>query len=85
MRLTKAVIEQILNQNEGFHDSTYFKDRNRREENFYSIEDGKLYIRRVGKTSWADSHYDKTFEADLDQTRRFIKSFVNLLNTDGIE
>lgn len=85
MRLTKEVIRQLLEQNDGFKESTYFNSKNLKEHRHYLIEGGKLLIRTTGKTSWADSRYDKTFEADIDQTRRFLRSFLGALKTDGVE
>lgn len=85
MRLTKEVIRQLLEQNDGFKESTYFNSKNLKEYRHYLIEGGKLLIRTTGKTSWADSRYDKTFEADIDQTRRFLRSFLGALKTDGVD
>lgn len=71
--------------NEGFEKTKYFSDRNFRETNHYLIKGGKLLVRSVGKTSWADSSYDKNTIADIHQTRRFLKGVIDALKTDGIK
>lgn len=85
MRLTKVVIQQILDQNDGFQKEVSFDSRNLRYTNHYRISGGQLYKRSVGKTSWADSHFDDEDICDVDQTRRFIKKYLNKLNINGIE
>ena len=85
MRLTKVVIQQILDQNEGFTDRTSFQSKNSSYTNYYRISNGQLYIRSVGKTSWSDSRFDDEGVCDLDQTRRFIRNNLYVLNTGGIE
>ncbi|WP_327002691.1 hypothetical protein OHA72_47560 [Dactylosporangium sp. NBC_01737] len=84
MRLTKQVIRQLLDQNEGFERSTHYRDRNNTNDRHYQIVSGELRIRETGRTSWADSHYDNEFVADEDQTRRFLKNYLGALNTDGL-
>lgn len=81
MRLTKDVVSTLLNLNEGFKDRTYYKSRNSEEENFYEIIGGKLKKRSVGKTSWADSRYDKTYDCDETQTRNFLRKHLGVLKT----
>lgn len=85
MRLTKVVIQQILDQNEGFTDRTSFQSKNLSYTNYYRISNGQLYTRSVGKTSWSDSRFDDEGVCDLDQTRRFIRNNLYGLNSDGIE
>ena len=82
MRFTKALIQKVLEMNEGFTDRTYYKSRNSEEENHYSIKDGKLFKRSIGKTSWSDSRYDKTTVCDEDQTRRFLRERKNRLKIE---
>ena len=82
MRFTKDFIEKVLKNNEGFRDRTYYKSRNKEEENFYTITGGALQKRSVGKTSWADSRYDKTEMCDMDQTRRFLRDRRHRLNLE---
>lgn len=82
MRFTKENIQKILNANEGFKCRTYYKDRNSETERIYSIEGGKMLIRSVGKTSWADSRYDETGVCDIEQTRRILKKNIDSLNLD---
>ncbi|TMW71176.1 hypothetical protein [Alteribacter natronophilus] len=85
MRLTKDVIKQLLDINEGFAKTTNFVDRNFKETNHYLIKGGKLLIRSTGKTSWADSRFDNKTIADVDQTRRFLRKVIEELKTDGIK
>ena len=72
MILTRAVRQQLLENNDGFTISTYYEEKNFREQRDYSIKDGKLHIRARGKTSWADSHFDDEWVADEDETHRFL-------------
>ena len=85
MRFTKEVIRQLLEANEGFARTKSFVDRNSKETNYYLIQGGKLLKRSVGKTSWADSRYDKSMVANIEQTRRFLKDYIDDLKTDGIK
>lgn len=84
MPLTKQVIQQLLDQNEGFKKSTHYSDRNNTNDRHYQIVSGELRIRETGKTSWADSRYDNEFVADEDQTRSFLRKNLGALNTDGL-
>lgn len=72
LRLTKAVRQQLLDDNDGFTTSTYYEGRNFREQRDYSIENGELRIRARGKTSWTDSHFDDEWVADEEETHRFL-------------
>ena len=85
VRLTKAVRQQLLEQNEGFRTSTSYSSKNHSEDRTYEIRGGELHIRAVGKTSWADSRYEDESIADDEQTRRFLRDNLYALNTDGIE
>ncbi|KAA8996841.1 hypothetical protein F4V43_18350 [Paenibacillus spiritus] len=85
MRLTKDVIQKLLDMNEGFEKTTENVSGNFRETNYYLINDGKLLVRSVGKTSWADSRFNKNTIADIDQARRVLKKFMDALKTDGIK
>lgn len=85
IRLTKNVIQKLLDINEGFEKTTNFVDRNFKETNHYLIKGGKLLIRSTGKTSWADSNFDNNTIGDIEQTRRFLRKVVNVLKTDGIK
>ena len=80
MRFTRENIKKVLEKNEGFKDRTYYKSRNREEENLYTIIGGVLQKRSIGKTSFADSRYDETTECDLEQTRRFLRRNEHVLN-----
>lgn len=84
-RLTKAVRQMLLEQNEGFTARTYFKSRNSRSERIYTILGGKLHIRAVGKGAWADSRYDEEWIASDEETHRFLYDHLHELNTDGID
>lgn len=72
LRLTKAVRQQLLDDNNGFTTSTYYEGKNFREQRDYSIEDGELHIRARGKTSWADSHFDDEWVATDKETHGFL-------------
>lgn len=85
MRLTKAVREQLLLQNEGFSTRTSYDSRNSEYERIYTIEGGRLHIREIGKTSWADSKYDNKWYADDEEVHRFLYNNLRKLNTSGIE
>lgn len=85
MRLTKDVIQKLLNMNEGFTKTTSSSHRNFKADYHYLIKGGRLFIQEMGKTSWADSSYVSNMVADIDQTRRFLKKFIDSLNTDGLE
>ena len=76
-RLTKKLMGELLDANDGMEKNTYYEGKNFRESRHYKVKDGKLLIRSKGKTSWADSKFDNTYEADEDQTRRFIKKFID--------
>lgn len=84
IRLTKNVRQQLLDQNDGYADQTYYQGNNFREQRDYEIRQGQLHIRSRGKTSWADSHFDEQIVADDQQTRRFLRNNLHALNTDGL-
>jgi hypothetical protein len=85
VRLTTSVRQRILEQNEGFSKRTYFEDRNSEEERIYTISGGALHIRAIGKTSWADSRYDKEWIASDEETHKFLYNHQSKMNLDGIE
>lgn len=82
MRFTKDTIPKVLAANEGFKKRKYFSSKNSTYENFYEIKEGKLTKRSVGKTSWADSHYDDTTVCDYETTQRFLRENRDDLNLD---
>lgn len=84
MRLTKAVVQKLLDMNEGFSKTKSYSSRNFKCDYHYLIEGGKLLIREVGKTSWADSRFDDVRVADIDQTRRFLREVLHLLKKDNL-
>ncbi len=85
MRLTSSARQKILEQNEGFTRKTFSEERNSREERIYTISGGVLHIRSVGKTSWADSRYDKEWVAGDDEAHRFLYKYKSEMNLEGIE
>ena len=85
-RLTKKNRQRILDQNNNCTPiRTNSEGRNYREERIYTIRDGKLYVREVGDTSWADSKYDNERCASDEETHRFLYNHGWKLNLDGIE
>lgn len=80
LRLTKAVRQQLLDDNDGFTASTYYEGKNFREQRDYSIEDGELHIRARGKTSWADSHFDSEWVATDKETHGFLYRHLDELH-----
>lgn len=84
-RLTATVRQQLLEQNDGFSRTTYYKGKNFREECIYTISDGELHIRRIGKTSWADSRFDDESTADDEQTHRFLRKYKDELDWSDID
>ncbi|MFJ9079468.1 hypothetical protein ACIRO3_30160 [Streptomyces sp. NPDC102278] len=85
MRLTVIVRQQLLDQNEGFTRTTHDSQKNFTEDIKYTITGGELHMRRTGKSSWADSRFDENSIADVEQTRRFLRKYLDSLNTAGIE
>lgn len=85
VRLTKENRKKLLEQNEGFTQRTHNEQKNFEETRIYKIIKGVLHIREIGKTSWADSRYDKERIADDEETHRFLYKFLNKLNKDGLE
>ena len=84
-RLTKANRQKILNQNEGFTVNTSYDSRNSSYKRQYTVKDGKLHIQESGKTSWADSGYDKEWIATDEETHRFLYDNQWRMNTNGID
>lgn len=79
VRLTKKVRQQLLDQNEGFKKRTWYDSRNSSWTRDYLIKGGKLLINQSGKTSWADSWYEKSWEADEQETHSFLYKFLDEL------
>ena len=82
IRLTKDVVRRILDNNEGFSRTTYREGNNFREQRWYTIIGGVLTIRKKGKTSWADSHYDDEWQATDEEAHRFVYKYKDELNID---
>ncbi|MFB7311679.1 hypothetical protein [Streptomyces sp. NPDC056192] len=86
MRLTVAVVQQLLDQNDGFEDTTRDRQKNFTIYTRYRISDGELHIQESGNTSWADSRFSNAPRvATIEQTRRFLRPRLGSLKTDGIE
>lgn len=85
VRLTKKVRQQLLDQNDGFTERTSFDSRNHSWTRDYKIDSGKLKIRERGKTSWSDSRYDKTWEADDKEVHSFLYKVLYALRYDDEE
>lgn len=79
IRFTEAVRTMMLAKNDGFKTRTSYDSRNHSYEREYLIKAGELIIREVGKTSWSDSRYDKTWAADPDEVRRFLRNNITIL------
>lgn len=84
MRLTKDVRKQLLKLNDGLIIKTDYSSRNFSESRVYKIIDGKLLIRSVGKTSWADSRFDDWWEADDEEIHRFLYKNLDRLNKGNL-
>ena len=84
MRLTKDVVQKLLDQNEGFSRSKTYSGRNFKCDYHYLITGGKLLVRESGKTSWADSRFDDALIADIDRTRRFLREYLPSLKKDNL-
>jgi hypothetical protein len=84
MRLTKDVVQKLLDLNEGFSRTKSYSSRNFKCDYHYLIQGGKLLVREVGKTSWADSRFDDAVVADIDRTRRFLRDHLHLLKTGNL-
>ena len=85
MRLNQRIVERLLALNEGFEETTHYRSKNFTESRMYRIVDGVLHYRCVGNTSRADSRFDKPYVADAEQTRRFLRSVLGKLRTDGLD
>lgn len=85
MRLTKVNIQKILDMNDGFTRTTSYTGKNYRADCSYLVKGGDLLIGKTGKTSWADSRFEISGIADIDQKRRFIRKFIDSMRTDGLE
>ena len=84
MRLTKDVIQKLLDMNEGFSQTKSYTSRNFKCDYHYLIKGGKLLVREIGKTSWADSRFDDAVVADIERTRRFLRDHLHLLKTGDL-
>lgn len=83
-RLTASVRQRILEQNDGFTTRTYYEGKNFRAERIYTISDGELHIRSIGKTSWADSRFDDEWIASDKEAHKFLYNHKSQMNLDGI-
>jgi hypothetical protein len=85
IRLTETVRRQLLEGNEGFARRTHYEAKNFTETRDYRIEDGELFVRSRGKTSWADSGFDTTNAVDPEATHRFLRENRNALDWAGVD
>lgn len=85
MKLTKEIRNKLVELNEGLSITTQYKAKNIRETRTYQIMNGALCVRAKGRTSWADSHYDKEWIADEEETHRFLKQNLSALNKGDLE
>lgn len=85
LRLTESVREALLKLNEGLTISTSYSGNNFSESRRYLIRGGELIIRAVGKTSWADSRFDKEWVANPKEVHQFLYKFLRSLKTDGLD
>lgn len=81
-RLTRTVREKMLQQNEGKTITTYYSGKNFSQSTTYTISGGKLYIHVSGNTSWADSRFDDTREANEEEVHQFLYRYQSSLNYD---
>lgn len=75
IRLTKDVLAKVLKEHDGETKSTYYEGRNFVQQCVYKIKDGKMFVNRSGKTSWADSRFDDDEVCDLETTRRILHKY----------
>ena len=79
MRLTQAVVQQILAEKEGFTKSVL--QYGGKITWHYIIKNGKLLIYESGKMNWSDSRFDTRIDgeaivATIEQTRNFIRKYI---------
>lgn len=79
MRLTRAVREKMLAENEGFTIQTSNKQRNYSQNRTYKISKGKLHIRETGKTSFSDSRYEHEWDANDKEVHQFLYNYQNII------
>ena len=84
-RLTKLNRQKNSDQNEGLAANTSYDSGNSSYDRQYTVKVGKLHIQESGKTSWADSRYNKEWVATDEETHRFLYDNQWRMNTDGID
>lgn len=79
-RFTKKTIPAVLEKNDGLKFSTYYSGKNGSRTNSYRIENGKVFWKQSGKTSWADSRYENDWsELDENSVHRLLRNHKNEL------
>lgn len=71
-------VNDLLQKNEGFSVTT--ESSNGKESNTYFIQDGKMYRKRSGRISFADTDYGSTEECDSATIRRIFNRYEYKLN-----
>ena len=84
MRLTADVRQALLYRNDGFTTTTSYRSKNSRTTWVYLIRDGVLQVREVGKGAFGGSHFDNTYIAGGPATHRFLRYYLNKLDTSGV-
>ena len=84
LRLTKDVLQPLLEANEGFSASTHSSGKNFTESRRYEIADGQVHVHSDSNGSWADSRQSQDFVADEQLTRYVLNKYWHRLNFDGV-
>ncbi len=71
-------VNELLQKNEGFSVTT--ESSNGKELNTYFIQGGKMYRKRSGRISFADTDYGSTSECDLATVKRILTRYEYKLN-----
>ena len=85
MELNTELRKRILKQNEGFTTRMQCEGSNFRAEKIYTIVNGELHVREVGRNFLVDSRYDKEVVEDDNNTYKFLFEYKGKLNFDGVE
>ena len=79
VRLTKANRQKLLDCNDGFSIQTSYESKNHKWDRIYTIVKGSLHVTETGKTSWADSHYEKSWIASDEEVHRFLYKYQEIM------
>ncbi len=80
MELTTELRRRILQLNEGFTTRTHCEGSNFSEEKIYTIVNGELHVRAVGRNFLKDTRYSKEVIADDNNTYKFLFDYKGKLN-----